>query len=185
MVNYYLDIETTGLDPETCKIITIQFQPLDFNTGNPIGKLTILKSWESSEIEILKQFQKIFDTHDKWGFIAHGYNLHFEEKFLRVRSQKYYGLKPIELFSKPTIDLHPVGIMLNSGFFKGSGLDKISGKMNDGMYVLECYTANMYDKIEDYIVQETEEYIKLYVWLRKEMPKLLVEYRKILGDKED
>ncbi|KKK91948.1 hypothetical protein LCGC14_2707790, partial [marine sediment metagenome] len=37
MVNYYLDIETTGLDPKTNKIITIQYQRLDSQTGEAVG----------------------------------------------------------------------------------------------------------------------------------------------------
>ena len=56
MASYYLDIETTGLNPKVDKIITIQFQQLDMNTGSPVGELIILKEWESSEKEMLKQF---------------------------------------------------------------------------------------------------------------------------------
>ena len=33
MGNFYLDIETTGLDPTKDKILTIQYQELDRNTG--------------------------------------------------------------------------------------------------------------------------------------------------------
>ena len=58
MGNYYFDIETTGLDPKKDKIITIQYQELDRFTGKAIGKLVILKEWESSEREILQKFIK-------------------------------------------------------------------------------------------------------------------------------
>ena len=42
-MNYYLDIETTGLDPLHSKIITIQYMELERNTGKPVGPLKILK----------------------------------------------------------------------------------------------------------------------------------------------
>ena len=56
MPNYYLDIETTGLNPEKDKIITIQYAELDSFTSEQVGELKILKEWESSEKEILRQF---------------------------------------------------------------------------------------------------------------------------------
>ena len=56
MGNFYLDIETTGLDPNVDEIITIQFQELGRNSGEAIGPLVILKSWESSEKEIIQRF---------------------------------------------------------------------------------------------------------------------------------
>ena len=46
MANYYLDIETTGLDPGNSSIITIQYQELERGTGRPVGELSILKEWE-------------------------------------------------------------------------------------------------------------------------------------------
>ena len=55
MGNYYLGIETTGLEPGNSKIITIQFQELDWK-AKPIGKLNILKEWESDEKSIIKEF---------------------------------------------------------------------------------------------------------------------------------
>jgi len=56
MIEYYFDIETTGVDFEKDEIITIQWQELDGFTGRPKSELNILKSWESSEREILKSF---------------------------------------------------------------------------------------------------------------------------------
>ena len=35
IMNYYLDIETTGLDPLQDKIITIQYMELERNTAKP------------------------------------------------------------------------------------------------------------------------------------------------------
>ena len=48
-MNYYLDIETTGLDPLQNKIITIQYMELERNTAKPMRPLKILKEWESDE----------------------------------------------------------------------------------------------------------------------------------------
>ena len=54
VAEYYFDMETTGLNFNTDKIITIQWQELDGMTGEPVAELNILKSWESSEKEILE-----------------------------------------------------------------------------------------------------------------------------------
>ena len=181
MSNYYLDIETTGLDHKNNQILTIQYQELDFNNGEAVGKLVILKAWESSEKDIVEKFSKMFDKNNVWKFVAHGYNLKFEHDFLLEKSVKYGLADPIKILDNPAVDLHPVGIMLNGGNFKGSGLDKISGKGKSGMYVLECHAIDKYDEIVEYIIQEAREYIKLFCWLKKEMPKLLVLYKESVG----
>lgn len=46
MPNFYLDIETTGLDERKDKIITIQFADLDRNTYAHTDMLRVLKEWE-------------------------------------------------------------------------------------------------------------------------------------------
>jgi len=43
MTNFYLDIETTGLNPRKDKIITIQYQELDRSTGEPIFRIKNFK----------------------------------------------------------------------------------------------------------------------------------------------
>ena len=123
MTNYYLDIETTGLNPLSSEIVTIQYQKLGFD-GKPVEDLKILKAWESSEKEILIQFSKMI-TINVWDFVACGYNIKFENDFFYTRC-KENGLKPIDILSRPFIDLHPIGIMMNGGNFKGSGLDKLT-----------------------------------------------------------
>ena len=175
MANYYLDIETEGLDPEVDKIITIQYQKLDWTTGEPVGDLKILKAWGSSEKEILEKFQVILGE-ETWDFVAHGYCLGFEDKFLRERSIICGLEKPIRLFDRPTVDLHSVGVLMNGGNFKGSGLDKITGKKSNGLACLTFYNAKQYDKVISYIKQETEEYLQFYSWLRQRMPKLMTEF---------
>ncbi len=56
MANYYLDIETTGLDEVESKITTIQYVELERGTGRQLGELTILKEWELGEKEMLSKF---------------------------------------------------------------------------------------------------------------------------------
>ena len=55
MANYYLDIETTGLDEVESKITTIQYVELERGTGRQLGELTILKEWELGEKETCVQ----------------------------------------------------------------------------------------------------------------------------------
>lgn len=178
MANYYLDIETTGLDPEKSEIITIQFQELDWETGEAKGNLIILKAWDSSEKEIIKEFTKLSNILNdlKWNFVPHGYNLKFEHDFLMKRSE-FHGLPKISIFDCPFVDLFHIGIMMNNGQFKGSGLDKITGKEGRGIDVLEWYAYNDYASIERYIIKEAQEYIKFYSWLKKKMPVLLIQFK--------
>jgi hypothetical protein len=95
-MNYYLDIETTGLDPLHAKIITIQYMELERNTAKPISPLKILKEWESDEKTILKKFISDSGIGDgyKFSFIPIGFNLQFEHSFFWQRCISN-GLKPI------------------------------------------------------------------------------------------
>ena len=52
MTLYYLDMETTGLEPSIDQIITIQYAELDEKSLDPIGELMILKVWDMSEKEL-------------------------------------------------------------------------------------------------------------------------------------
>ena len=121
MPNFYLDIETTGLDPQNSKIITIQFAKLHDTTSQQIGELRILKEWESSEKEILKQFiiQSEITHSYPFSFISVGFNLQFEHNFF-IQRCKANGLEPIDIFNKPHIDIKPFAVIMNNGQFKGS-----------------------------------------------------------------
>ncbi len=178
MGNYYFDIETTGLDPKKNKIITIQYQELDRKTGEAIGKLIILKEWESSEREILEKFLQesgINDSYD-FRFIPTGYNLNFEHNFLKERTA-LHSFTPLDILNKPYIDLRAVGILMNHGEFKGSGLDKISGKPTDGSNVPVWYKKKEYGAIVEYVEAEAREFIKFNAWLYKEMPNCLEKFK--------
>jgi hypothetical protein len=93
-----------------------------------------------------------------------------------------HGLPEIDILSKPFIDLHGVGILMNRGEFKGSGLDKITGKDRDGMMVPIWFDHGDYDKIVEYIEMETREFVRFNVWLYKRMPSLRGEYSEFLGE---
>ncbi|HLC37158.1 MAG TPA: hypothetical protein VJJ53_00015, partial [Candidatus Nanoarchaeia archaeon] len=58
-MEYYLDLETQGLNPETDKIVTLQYQQLN-SEGDPVGNLVILKEWELGEEELIKRFLTVF-----------------------------------------------------------------------------------------------------------------------------
>lgn len=176
MSDFYIDIETTGLDPAKDEIITIQYQKLDFNTKEPDGPLIILKAWESSEKEILEKFNQALGL-GEWSFVPHGYNLKFEDRFLYIRSL-HHGIQPtIKLLDRPSVDIHAVGILLNGGRFKGSGLDKISGKKQNGLGCLEMYKDKNYKGIVNYVNEEAKAYTELYAWLVKKMPEVLIEFQ--------
>lgn len=56
MGNFYLVVETTGIDPDKDKIIAIQFLEIDRNASAKKGELCVLKEWESRERDISLQF---------------------------------------------------------------------------------------------------------------------------------
>ncbi len=183
MANYYLDIETTGIDPKDSKIITIQFQPLD-RFARPIGELTILKEWESSEKGIIADFiSRSGILENIWNFVPFGYNLRFEHKFLLTKSVTY-GFPMIDIANSPHLDLFFTGVIMNDGMFKGAGLDKITGKPRDGSIIPKWYADREYDKIVDYIESETKEYLKFANWLYKRLPDLLKDFKEENGIKK-
>ena len=159
-MEYYFDIETNGINPEENKIITLQYQQLD-RSGNPTGELVILKEWELTEEELVKQFLQVFK---KLEFIPVGMNLSFDFKFLLNKIKKYTG-KEIE-FSEftniPHLDIKSILVMMNNGNFKGSSLTNFTNKKQRGSIVPFYYRNQDYDKIIKYIEIEAAEFIKFY-----------------------
>lgn len=164
MPEYYFDIETYSPEkypnPEKDKIISIQFQRIDLRTRKPNGDLIILKEWESSEESIVKElFHQFFsDGMNVWNFIPVGFNLNFEWEFLIAKFEKYLGKKLTSRnlhYERPHLDLKPIVVLLNGGGFKGAKLDNFTNKPYDGKVIKEWYEKKEFDKIENYIKDET------------------------------
>jgi len=186
-INYwhYFDIETTHYDENKGKIITIQFQPLYYTPdGNPYipqensswepSKLTILKEWDSDEKTILKEmYDKFLITTEKRNeFEPIGNNLTFEGKFLKKR-MLHHGIiddqTPLKFGHLEGFDIRPVALLINSGFRNTA---QFFGKVGVGKNVPVWYNNNEYDKIIDYVVDETKSFIKTFDFLMLELPKL-------------
>ena len=171
-MNYYLDIETTGFDPEkNDKIITIQYMALNEETAKPEGPLKILKEWESDEKTILKRFIEDFRPEYRWAFVPVGSGLSFEHGFFWQRCISN-GFKPISILGRPFLDLMTVGVLLNGGSFKGAGLDDLTSKSQDGSVIPGYYKEKKYAEIERYIKNEIDGFCGLMTKLFVKLPKL-------------
>lgn len=184
MSEYYLDIETytEGSKPntDTDKVLTIQYQKLNTLTGAKEGDLNILKSWDSSEKDILNKFHIFFMPNLPFEFIPIGFNLKFELLILHNRWKSIGIDVPLKtLINHPHIDIRSIAVILNNGQFKGASLDKLTGKLNTGDKIKEWYNNKDYKKIEYYIVDEADKFIKLYQYLKKEIPKMNNEINKL------
>lgn len=180
---YYLDIETVPLescrhidkasfDANTAKIITIQYQQLDEQTGAPIGELVIFKEWEQycSEELIVKLFKQKFVDNGIWNFIPVGNNLAFDFKFLKAKFNQYCGEEPRRFGQRPLIDIKSTLVMMNRAQFKGSA--ELVGKSDEAKNIESWYYSKEYRKIEDYIRREASSFIQTYQILLKELPRI-------------
>ena len=170
-MNCYLDIETTGLDPLQSKIITIQYMELERNTAKPVGPLKILKEWACDEETILKKFISDFVPENRWAFVPIGFNLGFEHKFFWQRCITN-GLKPVDIFHGPFLDLKTIAVIMNNGEFKGASLHNITNKPHSGGNIPRLYAEKKYAEIESYIKKETEEFSNFCCSLYVKLPKL-------------
>lgn len=169
MPEYYLDIETYSQEggrpnPERDKIISIQFQRIDLRTGKPVGDLIILKEWESSEKEIVRDFHDNYfkKTDNVWDFIPVGMCLHFEFEFLKNKFNKYLGTKYTSkelYYDPPQLDIRSLLVLLNGGVFKGASLDRFTAKSLDGSVIAGLYEKKDFKAIEEYIAVETDAYL--------------------------
>jgi len=178
----YFDLEVLSrsekLDLRKSEILTIQYQTINWMTGKPSGSLHILKSWESSEEQIIKEFFKAIKIDNLWAFIPIGFNIvQFDFLVLYYRARKYkIKLDPLFLLQeKPFIDIKPMILFLNNLRFKGSGIDNFTAKSSSGKMVRDLYLQKKYSEIEQYIIEETNAILDLIQWLIKYLPN---EYRK-------
>lgn len=173
LVEHYFDIETTGLEPEHDKIITIQIQKLVGRTGEPIGEIDILKEWESSEKELIEKVMPFMTCQNPFEFIMVGKNLLFDFMFLSKRAEKY-GLKGFDLrfiYSRVFTDLKHILVMINEGSFRG--YDKLLKKPKmTNEQIGQFYEQKNYEEIVKYIKEEAKIFADAYQKLRKEMPSL-------------
>ncbi|HIH09763.1 MAG TPA: hypothetical protein HA254_03770 [Candidatus Diapherotrites archaeon] len=182
MGNFYFDLETSGLNPKQDRIIALQYEELDRSTGKAVGSLHILREWEYGEKGILEKFLNESGILKKYefSFVPIGYNLGFKANFLRARLAEN-GLQQIDLIDRPFIDLRSFGVVMNRGEFRGSGLDRLTGKQSDGANVPKWYKAKEYGKIIRYIEDKASSFVKLNSWLYAEMPKFLERFKKESG----
>ncbi len=162
----------------------MQFQRLDNRTGEKEGDWTILKSWESSEKDILERFYSIFSPEDVWKFVPVGCNLSFDFFSLLYRWRKIgIEVKPKILFSEhPYIDIKSILVIFNEGSFKGATLEKFIGKRDSGLRVSEWYAEKDYAAIQEYVEDEADRFIKLYQFLAQKMPGIWREFAKDSGN---
>jgi len=167
-------------DIENDEILTIQYQKVTTETGEPKEPLQILKSWESSEKEILERFHSIFIPEKSFNFIPIGMNLNFDLFVLHNRWKKYGINVPLMtlLYDHPKIDIKPIIVILNKGEFKGASLEKFCGKEQSGKMVSHWYAMKDYASIENYIIKESEAFLRFYQKLKNEMPKMSLMNKK-------
>lgn len=172
MTEYYFDVETTGTNFDKDEIITIQWQRLGF-AGEPVGELNILKSWESSERDILQKFFPNL-TCNPWNFIFIGKNMGFDFAMLGQRL-KHYNIGEFNLCclqERVTLDIKPLLVLLNDGRF--SGYHKLLPKTNptENKDIPELYKTGKFDEILQYIVDEAKDFTDAFRHLKKEIPSL-------------
>ncbi|MEI7857130.1 MAG: hypothetical protein WCH85_06460 [Methanomicrobiales archaeon] len=176
-------------DPAVDTLLTIQYQKIDLTTGEPLGALTILKEWESSEQSIVTTFYNQFFKPDLpvTHFIPVGMNLDYEFELFLAKVKKY-DLPAISshhlYYKRPRFDLWSIIVLLNDGRFTGARLDAFSPKKFDESHMKKWYEKKDFKKIEHYIREETEGFLKLLQYLTKYKTRLGIT-KKVAAFSED
>jgi len=192
---YYFDMETVplphystesnaGLNPSMSKIISIQYQHLSPSTGKPLGRLKILREWEydSSERSIIMEFKKLFIDKGRNYFIPVGNNLQFENKFMKFKLRQFCNLRGLQLGNRMMIDLKPILVLMNGCTF--TNYSAIIGKSNKAKEMATWYVEKQYYDIEQYIIDEAENFVNFYIYLLSQFPNLRRGYQGILDMKK-
>ena len=173
MPEYYLDIETTGLDPNRDRIITFQYQELSQVSGIPLTKLVIAKEWDDdcSEGMILEWMKELLIDSPFWKFVPVGNNLLFDLSFIAARMRTYFHADfSIQLTNRPFIDIKHILVMINGGHFRN--YSRMIAKTDFGGNVPLWYQKKQYEKIINYIEMEAEAFVRTYSILKRNMPAL-------------
>ena len=107
-------------------------------------------------------------------FIFVGKNLLFDFSLLNQR-MKHYNLGEIDLrclHERVSLDIKPILVMMNNGNF--TGYDKVLPKTNPltNDQIPQLFREGEYPEIVQYVKDETNDFIKAYRTLKKEMPRL-------------
>ena len=186
MPDYYFDIETYSKTPKpdlkNDEIIAITYQKIDSRNGEAKDKLNILKSWESSEADILKEFYAVFQPEENWAFVPIGYNLPFDFISLFLRWSKL-GIKVGAMYfsEHPYIDIKHIALLCNKGSFKDCKLEKFAGKKHSGDKIIELYDNKAYDTIQSYVEDEAFCFLRWYQSLVQRLPDLWLEFARDAG----
>jgi len=167
---FYFDIETEGEDPQSDRVVTVQFQQLSEEL-RPMGSLQVLTEWEWGEREILRVIlaKGVLDV--TWDFVPVGNRLHFDLTFLMERGQHHRlrEFSPSELrrfwFDKPMLDLGSVLVLMNAGRFDGSGIKQFTDK-GASADVPVFYRQGKQKEILAYIENERDVTLALLAELR-------------------
>lgn len=171
---YYFDVETTGDDPQQDKIVTIQYQALADDLA-PLGAFQIIAEWEWGEKQVIQMALDKGILEPTWDFVPVGNRLRFDLTFLIERATKWklidWDLARLKYywFTKPSIDLGPILVLLNRGSMAGSSLHVFSDK-ESGARVPHMFRGGRYSDIIDYVTRERDAAIEL-----------LQESREVLG----
>lgn len=171
---YYFDVETTGDDPQQDKIVTVQYQALADDLA-PLGALQIIAEWEWGEKQVIQMALDKGILEPTWDFVPVGNRLRFDLTFLIERATKWklidWDLARLKYywFTKPSIDLGPILVLLNRGSMAGSSLHVFSDK-ESGARVPHMFREGRYSDIIDYVTRERDAAIEL-----------LQESREVLG----
>src|SRR3989338_675408 len=123
----------------------------------------------STAKQIVTEFFDRFlaDGSNIWDFVPIGIQLNFEWEFIISKSNKYLDKKLVSRdlhYSRPYIDIKSILVLLNNGNFKGASLSNFTDKSQDWKVIKNYYEKRQFDKIENYIINETNAF---FVFLQK------------------
>ena len=157
---YYFDMETTGDDPQQDRIVTVQYQPLADDL-EPTGLFQVVAEWEWGEKQLVQMALEKGILEPTWDFVPVGNRLRFDLTFLIERATKWklieWDMAKLKYywFTKPTLDLAPILVMLNRGAFAGSSLQNFADK-ESGARVPKMHRQGRYAEIIEYVTRERD-----------------------------